>query len=629
MRRPLTSTVHAPHWPWSQPFFVPVSWRRSRRASSRVVRGSTWRSCDAPLILRVSGIVSAPVGTPGAAGGASAPTERARGANHCEAANAPPTAPDVARKSRRETCRRSAVSSGRGGMGSVGMAGSGRAEGNGASDADGGGRYIPPERTGGGGCGADDVRRTPNGAAQREHCPLGDILPRAGAADASIYRPAGDVWQTGAARVVYDEKLASPAGQRVAMRPPTGTMLYRLLFSPFAAVVLWYAAFTSALSPDRLMLFPTTDPVDSTGATRRFVPLGGGQVEVWTARSARCRAGVAPEAYILRFYGMVSRADSGVAEDARDWASPRAVEFWGVNYPGFGGSTGLANLADIAPAALAAADAPPAGGGHAADPRVRHEHRGPRRPCTSRRTGRWRASSCKIRRQSVRSCCGSSAGGICRLLAGPVAWHIPRRARQPDERPRGAGPGGVRAFGQGPHRRAAFPTAGGGCVRRQETPHSDAGGGTRRAHRRRRSRAVLPRGRLAAGESDAAERLAAARRRRPLMTLTRPSLRALSRKSLLTLAVCLGVLTYLFSPDRLLLFPTTDLLASVGGDAAFRSLRRRPARNLDGPLGPLPTRRAARCLLPAFSTATPTGPTRTWVSRRWNGPRRARSSSGA
>ena len=24
MRRPLTSTVHAPHWPWSQPFLVPV-----------------------------------------------------------------------------------------------------------------------------------------------------------------------------------------------------------------------------------------------------------------------------------------------------------------------------------------------------------------------------------------------------------------------------------------------------------------------------------------------------------------------------------------------------------------------------------------------------------------------------
>ena len=38
-RRPSTSTVQAPHWPWSQPFFVPVRSRCSRSASSRVVHG--------------------------------------------------------------------------------------------------------------------------------------------------------------------------------------------------------------------------------------------------------------------------------------------------------------------------------------------------------------------------------------------------------------------------------------------------------------------------------------------------------------------------------------------------------------------------------------------------------------
>ena len=41
MRLPSTSTVQAPHWPWSQPFFVPVRPRCSRRASSRVVHGAT------------------------------------------------------------------------------------------------------------------------------------------------------------------------------------------------------------------------------------------------------------------------------------------------------------------------------------------------------------------------------------------------------------------------------------------------------------------------------------------------------------------------------------------------------------------------------------------------------------
>ena len=42
-RRPLTCTVQAPHWPWSQPFFVPVSATVSRRQSRSVVRGSMRR----------------------------------------------------------------------------------------------------------------------------------------------------------------------------------------------------------------------------------------------------------------------------------------------------------------------------------------------------------------------------------------------------------------------------------------------------------------------------------------------------------------------------------------------------------------------------------------------------------
>src|SRR5262249_13174533 len=52
MRRPFASTVHAPHWPWSQPFLVPVRWRCSRSASSSVVRGSRsiWRT--RPLTVR-------------------------------------------------------------------------------------------------------------------------------------------------------------------------------------------------------------------------------------------------------------------------------------------------------------------------------------------------------------------------------------------------------------------------------------------------------------------------------------------------------------------------------------------------------------------------------------------------
>ena len=53
-RRPSTRTVQAPHWPWSQPFLVPVSSRYSRRASRSVVRVSRVRVCGLPLILRVT-----------------------------------------------------------------------------------------------------------------------------------------------------------------------------------------------------------------------------------------------------------------------------------------------------------------------------------------------------------------------------------------------------------------------------------------------------------------------------------------------------------------------------------------------------------------------------------------------
>src|SRR6185295_14203082 len=51
IRRPLTRTVHAPHCPWSQPFFVPVRCRCSRSASSSEVRGS--RSSRRAVLLTV------------------------------------------------------------------------------------------------------------------------------------------------------------------------------------------------------------------------------------------------------------------------------------------------------------------------------------------------------------------------------------------------------------------------------------------------------------------------------------------------------------------------------------------------------------------------------------------------
>ena len=55
-RRPSSSTVHAPHWPWSQPFFGAVTPSCSRSASSRVVRVSTRSACRLPSTRRVTSV---------------------------------------------------------------------------------------------------------------------------------------------------------------------------------------------------------------------------------------------------------------------------------------------------------------------------------------------------------------------------------------------------------------------------------------------------------------------------------------------------------------------------------------------------------------------------------------------
>ena len=61
-RLPFTCTVHAPHCPWSQPFFVPVRATVSRRQSSSVVRGSMRSWWSLPLMRSVTGTAPAMFG---------------------------------------------------------------------------------------------------------------------------------------------------------------------------------------------------------------------------------------------------------------------------------------------------------------------------------------------------------------------------------------------------------------------------------------------------------------------------------------------------------------------------------------------------------------------------------------
>jgi pimeloyl-ACP methyl ester carboxylesterase len=107
--------------------------------------------------------------------------------------------------------------------------------------------------------------------------------------------------------------------------------------------------------PDHLILFPTRAPIDPGGADRKMVPFQNGDLEVWTAKSRRTQEQGRADVFILRFYGNADRADRWAALEAEMW-NDRAVEIWGMNYPGFGGSTGPARLTRIGPAAVTAFD---------------------------------------------------------------------------------------------------------------------------------------------------------------------------------------------------------------------------------------------------------------------------------
>src|SRR3954453_14166194 len=120
-------------------------------------------------------------------------------------------------------------------------------------------------------------------------------------------------------------------------------------------IVLYLLVIALAPLPDRLILFPTTYRIDPGRATREAIPLENGELEVGTARSPQALPAGQPELFILRFYGNADRADRWVAAEAGMW-DERAVDVWGMNYPGFGGSTGPARLAKLGPAALTAFD---------------------------------------------------------------------------------------------------------------------------------------------------------------------------------------------------------------------------------------------------------------------------------
>ena len=122
-----------------------------------------------------------------------------------------------------------------------------------------------------------------------------------------------------------------------------------------AIVATYFILIFFAHLPDHLILFPTKAPIDAGGAVRKTVPFQNGELELWTAVSQRAQQNGRADIYILRFYGNADRAERWVAAEAEEWDN-RALEIWGMNYPGFGGSTGPSRLSRIGLAALAAFD---------------------------------------------------------------------------------------------------------------------------------------------------------------------------------------------------------------------------------------------------------------------------------
>jgi pimeloyl-ACP methyl ester carboxylesterase len=122
-----------------------------------------------------------------------------------------------------------------------------------------------------------------------------------------------------------------------------------------AFVAAYFILIFLAHLPDHLILFPTRASIDAGGAVRKTIPFQNGELELWTAISHRAQQNRRVDMYVLRFYGNADRAERWVAAEADEW-NDRAVEIWGMNYPGFGGSTGPARLSRIGPAALTAFD---------------------------------------------------------------------------------------------------------------------------------------------------------------------------------------------------------------------------------------------------------------------------------
>ena len=124
-----------------------------------------------------------------------------------------------------------------------------------------------------------------------------------------------------------------------------------LIVVPLYALVVTFGG-----CANRMLLHPSRHAIDAGDAVRLTVPHSDRAIEIWSARSPALAQGAEPRAFVLEFCGNATRAEEIAQFVAQRWQK-HPVEVWVMNYPGFGGSEGRAELRTIAPSAMATYDA--------------------------------------------------------------------------------------------------------------------------------------------------------------------------------------------------------------------------------------------------------------------------------
>lgn len=92
---------------------------------------------------------------------------------------------------------------------------------------------------------------------------------------------------------------------------------------------------------DRLVLQPSTHPVDSGELEREWIPTASGKLEAWVTR---CNPSSTSRSVLLvKFPGTGGRAERSTPNPAHFWTEVQS-EVWTINPFGYGGSSGPATL---------------------------------------------------------------------------------------------------------------------------------------------------------------------------------------------------------------------------------------------------------------------------------------------